>query len=62
MISSPCKGCPDRHKRCHSECPDYIAYREQKDGELAHERAEYPPITPAIIRAIRKSLNDRRGK
>lgn len=27
----PCKDCTDRHVGCHSECPKYIAAKEDND-------------------------------
>ena len=44
MKISPCKGCPDRHEKCHGTCERYAAFRaelkdtkdwlkEQKGGE-----------------------------
>lgn len=30
MMESGCLNCQDRHDRCHSECPKYKAFKEEK--------------------------------
>lgn len=29
MIKPPCKGCEERHLKCHSSCERYLAYRKE---------------------------------
>ena len=33
MIQSPCKDCPNRHLKCHSECQKYQDYRKNLEAE-----------------------------
>lgn len=43
MRSSPCKrDCPNRHYKCHAECPDYKECHEQREEYLQakHKEAE----------------------
>ena len=35
-----CKGCEERHVRCHSDCEEYREFREAKDRENAKIRIE----------------------
>lgn len=35
-----CRGCEDRHMRCHSHCEEYRAFREAKDKENEKIRIE----------------------
>ena len=30
-MTAPCKDCPDRHYKCHSECERYKEFRKQCD-------------------------------
>ena len=32
-IQSPCKGCNDRHLKCHADCERFLAYREKYQAE-----------------------------
>ena len=32
-MNAPCKGCPNRHPRCHGECERYLAFAEKKEKE-----------------------------
>lgn len=34
MTVAPCKGCCKRNAKCHSECPDYIAFLKKHEKEL----------------------------
>lgn len=34
MKKSPCKGCTERHKGCHSSCEAYKAYDEENKRRL----------------------------
>jgi hypothetical protein len=31
--ANPCHGCDKRHATCHSTCPDYLDWREEKQAE-----------------------------
>ena len=37
----PCKGCEDRHTRCHTECPDYIEWNRTRQEIEAKCRRAY---------------------
>lgn len=28
----PCKGCEDRHAKCHTTCPEYIEWNESRQA------------------------------
>lgn len=32
--NAPCKDCPYRHPTCHSDCADYLEYREKANAKL----------------------------
>lgn len=32
---APCKGCTERHRKCHSSCEKYIEYRKAVDEQSA---------------------------
>ena len=36
----PCKDCPDRHYKCHSECEKYIEYKKRCDDLRERDRLE----------------------
>ena len=31
-MTAPCKGCADRHHKCHGHCEKYLAYRAELDA------------------------------
>lgn len=37
----PCKGCEDRHTRCHSECAEYIEWSNSRQEAEAKARMKY---------------------
>ena len=37
-MSAPCKDCPNRYPRCHTECKAYIAYSRER---IELNRARY---------------------
>ena len=40
-MKSPCLECINRHIRCHSECPMYKAFREERDDTLKRNKIEH---------------------
>lgn len=41
----PCKGCPDRHANCYSECKKYAEYKERikaaREAAAKHDRESW---------------------
>ena len=35
----PCRGCENRHERCHTKCPEYIEWNEKRQAkrEIAYK-------------------------
>ena len=42
--NAPCKGCENRHSKCHTTCPDYIewseAHKEIKNNAIKQKNME----------------------
>ena len=38
-MTSPCHRCPRRAPCCHSACPEYLAYRRDRDADLERRQA-----------------------
>ena len=55
-MTAPCRGCPDRHECCWSDCPKYKEYREERDriNEMRREEKSVDAIKCARIGAIRR--------
>lgn len=58
---NPCDpACPRRHSRCHTDCPEYLAYyaynREQDEKRIASAYAD-----ELLIRGVNKSITIRRA-
>lgn len=32
-VHCPCRGCPDRHEKCHASCEKYAEYKKQFNAE-----------------------------
>lgn len=41
MLNSPCNGCNERYKNCHSHCMDYIEYQEENDRMKHNKRRDH---------------------
>ena len=41
LSKPPCKGCEDRHERCHTKCPDYIEWQKSRASEEKKARREF---------------------
>lgn len=40
-MRTPCYGCDKRHAECHCVCPDYKAFRAEKEKQYAERRRQY---------------------
>lgn len=64
-MTAPCRGCPDRHECCWSDCPKYKEYREERDriNKLKREEKGIDAIQAARIASVRraKALKKKRG-
>ena len=38
MLTAPCKDCPDRYPKCHTECEKYIEFRKNRDEYLKKKK------------------------
>lgn len=60
-MNAPCKGCDLRHTGCHSECPEYLAYSEEKRRINAIRRKEVDTWL-SVAHANNHSKHTRRKK
>lgn len=58
---SPCKGCENRHERCHTECEEYGQYKEElaefrrkRYGKRWDEFTDYVCVQKSKGRGIRR--------
>ena len=61
-----CYGCEKRHVEhgynCHSDCPDYKAFHEERTAKIAlfcKKRNEEAMVVDARLRAIRKTSGEK---
>lgn len=59
-MTAPCKDCPDRHYKCHSECEKYKAFIAENEKRKSCMRAENDLLGMDIGRL--KHLNNNRRK
>lgn len=52
-MTAPCKDCPDRHYKCHSECERYKEFRKHCDNVRKQMQLESLSRKIEIDRAIR---------
>ena len=50
---SPCKNCPDRHYKCHSECEKYIKFLAENEKRKEYLRFENK-LTDVEVNRIKK--------
>lgn len=55
---SPCKGCSDRHRKCHATCEKYFEYRKGLD-EIAKRAQEEAATRSYIKMAVIKTKRHR---
>lgn len=53
-MTAPCKDCPDRHYKCHSECGRYKEFRKQCDNVRKQMQLESLARKIDIDRAIQR--------
>ena len=56
MMFSPCKNCPDRHYKCHSECEKYIKFLAENEKRKQAVRLEND-LYNADIERLKKRRN-----
>ena len=54
---SPCKNCPDRHYKCHSECEKYIKFLAENE-----KRKQVVRLENDLYNADIERLKKRRSK
>lgn len=57
-IKSPCLGCEDRQRLCHSSCEKYLSYRaalNEKNRLIRKQKSEESSFNSYVIGAINKS-------
>ena len=57
-IKSPCLGCEERHKLCHSSCEKYLSYRAaltEKNRLIRKQKSEESSFNSYVIGAINKA-------
>ena len=53
-MTAPCKDCPDRHYKCHSECERYREFKKHCDDMRERERLDNLVRRIEIDRAIQR--------
>ena len=53
-MTAPCKDCPDRRFKCHSECERYREFRKRCDDMRERERLDNLGRKIEIDRAIQR--------
>lgn len=61
MGNTKCKGCQERHVGCHGTCPDYIAFKAEREKELEEIRKKKADIAvlSAYVREAKKRVQKR---
>ena len=62
---APCYGCERREPLCHGSCEDYKRFSQAREEELEairKKRNEEGMVTDVRIKAIEKTIKDRRRK
>ena len=54
-MKAPCKDCEKRHFNCHGTCPDYQAFRLDRD-KRCEERAKKDAATPEICKKVVRQI------
>ena len=57
----PCKNCPDRHSKCHSECEKYKKFIAENEKRKSCMRAENDLLGIDIGR-LKHMINNRSNK
>ena len=60
MRNSPCNGCNERHRNCHTYCMDYIEYQEEIDSLKRNKRKDYNAESYVIDKGYK--IKRREGK
>lgn len=61
MIVAPCKDCPDKHMKCHSECEKYKEFQvecEERRKKIANKKQ----IETLLCEHLRKAQKNFRPK
>ena len=62
-MTSPCKGCTNRHTACHGKCDVYQEWRDEYHARMKYlEETKdrlYVPLTESRRRAYTRSFNQR---
>ena len=45
-MNSPCRYCANRKENCHSTCPDYIAFQEERQAVYKQRQLEIATYNP----------------
>lgn len=56
LVSSPCKNCTKRHYKCHVDCPEYLASKEETEKlkEWLNQEAEISAYASDVAKKKRK--------
>lgn len=60
---SPCYMCERRKPLCHSECPDYKAFSQERADRsrlICKKRAEQSMVTSVLVKAAEKTMKEKR--
>ena len=60
---APCKGCKKRYPGCHSQCEDYLVYKEENEKlkqEKRQENVMQYNNTSAVLHRIKRYYERRR--
>jgi len=59
LYSQCCKDCKKRHPKCHSECEEYLAAKEENE-RIRKARKEAGLVIEYIAESVRKSKRKRK--